>query len=202
MQQRPKKPTTTCFKIWMTLQTSPASLQQLQNLPKTLPAALSNGDPSSAVMPKQGKAGGAQMTRTSKGSNQRTGETHTMEPGMSFPPCHHSAASAPSHTRSLPGPMSSDLEVFGLFPTRHHNTTQVSWGWQSPGTASHVPGLSRCCCSDSQRVINPSCTPKSEMAHSLHRRSARDDLISLSEALPLSSCWDWIYERSALHPRQ
>lgn len=54
----------------------------------------------------------------------------------------------------------------------------------------------------SQRVINPSCTPQSEMAHSLRRHSARDELISLSEALPLSSCWDWIYERSALHPRQ
>lgn len=48
----------------MTLQTFIASLQQLQNLTQTLPMALSSGDPLSAAVPKRGKAGGAQMTRT------------------------------------------------------------------------------------------------------------------------------------------
>lgn len=48
----------------MTPQTFIASLQQLQSLTQTLPTALGSRDPSSAAVPKQGKAGEAQMTRT------------------------------------------------------------------------------------------------------------------------------------------
>lgn len=93
------------------------------------------------------------------------------------------------------------FESVASTPHDTSSTTKVSGCWQSPGTA-HVTGLSRCHRTDSQCVINPSCTPKSEIADSLCRHSGRDELISLSEALLLSSCWDWIYEHLALHPRQ
>lgn len=43
---RSKKPITTCLQVWLTL-------QQLQHLTHTLPAALSSGDPAAAAV--QGK---------------------------------------------------------------------------------------------------------------------------------------------------
>lgn len=176
----------------MTLQTFIASLQ---NLTETLPTALGSGDPSAAAVPKQSRAGGAQTTRTSWDSNQRIGETNTTEPSTSFLPPPTTTAQPQRYLRagSLPGPQGSHLKVCGPCPTRHHRG-QLLLAQPRRGLSRYQP--------DSQRVINPSCTPNSEMADSLRRHSGRDELISLSEALPLSSCWDWIYEHLAFHPRQ